>query len=80
MITATAATSEKLRTAGMGVSAAMPKASASAAAARVMEGPAAASASPRRSASGAPPGCRSKAWLMMNLTLCHTFRYSSRPR
>lgn len=66
-MTATAATAEKLRTAGMGVRAAIPKARASAAAARVMEGPVTASALPSRSGSGALGGCRSRAWLMMNL-------------
>ena len=66
MATATAATSEKLRTAGMGVSAARPKASASEAAASVMDGPAAANAPPMRAGSGASAGCRSSAWLMMN--------------
>ena len=61
MATATAATSEKLRTAGIGVSAASPKASVSDAAASVMDGPAAASAAPMRAGSGAPSGCRSRA-------------------
>ena len=66
MATATAATSEKLRTAGIGVSAARPKARVSEAAASVMDGPAVASAAPMRAGSGMLTGCLSTAWLIMN--------------